>query len=349
MRYTENTTESLLEKYKLVYVTDEKLDIERRKLGKDFVYQIRDKKLTQKEHIERIKTLAIPPAWQGVKITSLENGHLQATGRDAKKRKQYRYHPLWSKIRNQTKFSKMYDFGKLLPSIRRRVDADLDLEGWPKNKVMALIIRLMEETHIRIGNEQYAKRNKTYGLSTLRKRHLKIFDDKLKFHFTGKRGKEHSITLKNKRLIRLVNRCEEIPGWELFHFYDKNGDKQKVESEMVNEYIYDISTSNFTAKDFRTWAASILFFEFLAESEPAQSEKQKDKTVLAALDAAAAALGNTRNVCRKYYVHPHLITSYTSGKLLPYLLDIDKQQDDEFLTASEKAMLEAIKNYQPGK
>ena len=218
--------------------------------------------------------MVIPPNWKNVRICHLENGHLQVIGFDDKNRKQYLYHPSWSKIRNQTKFFKMAAFGKVLPKIRRQVDQDLDLPGMTKRKVLALIIRLMEETHIRIGNEYYARNNKTYGLSTLRTRHVKTYGNKLKFDFVGKKGKEHSVTLENKKLVKLVNQCEELPGWELFKYYDESGNKQIIDSGMINEYIQEISGSLFSAKDFRTWSATKIFFETLKELGYTAKEKE---------------------------------------------------------------------------
>ena len=225
----------------LKYVNREALSILRIKEKDKFLYLLKNKPLNKKSEISRIEKLVIPPAWQEVKIASLANAHLQAVGYDLKHRLQYRYHDLWMRVRNRTKFLRMHHFGKSLPLIRKKVDEDLQLKGWPKNKVLALIVRLMEETHIRIGNQQYAKRNKTYGLSTLRTRHLKTSKNKLKFEFTGKKGKKHSITLNNRRLRKLVLQCEEIPGWNLFQFFDEDGIKTSVDSGMVNEYLQEIS------------------------------------------------------------------------------------------------------------
>lgn len=341
------TPETAIEHFDLVYVTDTQLSIARKKEKDDFIYVSHKGPLTQKEQLERIKGLVIPPAWQDVRITHLPNGHLQAVGKDIKKRKQYRYHSLWTKVRNQTKFYRMAFFGQALPKIRKRVEKDIALKGWPKDKVLALVVKLMEETHIRIGNEQYAKRNKSYGLTTLRKKHVEVFKDNIKFRFTGKKGKEHNITLRNKKLIRLVSRCEEIPGWELFKFYDSDGQKHDVDSEMVNEYIQQISGHSFTAKDFRTWAASVVFFDTLMDIGMVQDEKQRHTNVLSGFDAAAAALGNTRNVCKKYYVHPLLVVSYEDGSMTTTFKKADAYQSSAYFTASEKAILEKIKDYSP--
>jgi len=340
--------EKAIEPLNLVYVNNEALSISRIKKQENFEYTSNGNKISEKHELERIKSLVIPPAWEGVKITHLTNGHLQATGRDVKRRKQYRYHPKWIELRSQTKFYKMISFGKVLPKIRKRVDLDLEQKGWPKSKVAALIVRLMEETHIRIGNEQYAKRNQTYGLTTLRTKHLSAYQDKLRFEFIGKKGKEHKITLRNKKLIHLVNRIEELPGWELFQFYDKDGNKQSVTSTMINNYLHALSGSIFSAKDFRTWSASIMFFENLKNMEKPASEKQTHKNILNAFDDTAKALGNTRNVCRKSYVHPFIAEAYENNELTPYFDRADKlKQKDGGLSPSEIAMLDLIKLYKP--
>ncbi|TVZ16053.1 DNA topoisomerase IB [Maribacter sp. MAR_2009_72] len=350
MDYTqliEGDPQEIAEHMQLKYIERNKLSILRIKEKEKFQYIYKNKPLKKKKEINRIEKLVIPPAWQEVRIASISNAHLQAVGYDLKKRLQYRYHDLWLKVRNRTKFSRMAQFGEALPAIRKKVDEDLQLTGWPKDKVLALIIRLMEETHIRIGNEQYAKRNKTYGLSTLRTRHLKTTKNKLKFEFTGKKGKKHSITLNNKRLRRLVLQCEEIPGWELFQFYDEDGIKTGVESGMVNEYLQRISGQMFTAKDFRTWAGTIIFFESLAENEPTDDEAILKKNIISAFDRTADALGNTRNVCRKYYVHPFIVKEYEEKRLFKTLRTIDSEVQKEYQTAAEQVLLGCIQRYDP--
>ncbi|MGB5820273.1 MAG: DNA topoisomerase IB [Saonia sp.] len=337
-----------LEHLNLVYVKNDMLSIERIKKQGHYHYLIEGKSLDKKAHLERINSLVIPPAWNEVKITHLANGHLQAIGRDAKYRKQYRYHPIWNSVRNRTKFYKMIAFGKALPKIRQRVEKDLGQKGWPKTKVLALIIRLMEETHIRVGNEQYARRNKTYGLSTLRTKHVQIFNDSLKFEFTGKKGKKHKITVRNKELVRLVSRCEEIPGWELFQYFDNNGQKKSVDSSMVNEYLHNTSGSLFTAKDFRTWAASIIFFDTLMELGTGTKESDIQQNLRSAYDMAAKALGNTRNVCKKYYVHPLLVASYENGAISKTFEQTERTvKPKRFFSPSENAVLQLYKKYSP--
>ena len=331
----------------LRYVSENHLSIHRKKVGRGFAYYKKEEKISDNKTLERIKSLVIPPAWKNVRITHLPNGHLQVVGRDEKERKQYMYHPTWSKIRNQTKFFKMTSFGKMLPKIRKQVDKDLLLEGMPKRKVLALVIRLMEETHIRVGNHYYAKNNKTYGLSTFRTRHVKTFKDGIKFEFVGKKGKEHSITVEDKRLINLINQCEEIPGWELFKFYNENGEKQTIDSEMINDYIHEISGDIFSAKDFRTWSATKIFFETLLETGYTEDEKENKKNILTGFDAAAEGLGNTRAVCRSYYVHPKVIETYESGEIVPYFKKVNEDKEPVYtqLSETEKAIYKLIKDY----
>lgn len=335
------------EKANLTYVSEEQFCIERRKRGKGYQYLKEGEPLDSEEDLERIKKLVIPPAWEKVKICPFSNGHLQVVGRDSRNRKQYMYHPNWTKFRNRTKFFKMTAFGKILPKIRARVDEDLDLKGMPQRKVLALVIRLMEETHIRIGNDTYAKQNKSYGLSTLRSRHVKVSRGKMKFNFLGKRGKEHSVSVRNKKLIKLVNKCEEIPGWEVFKYYDEEGKKRSIDSGMVNEYIQDISGDIFSAKDFRTWSASKIFFEKLRELGYVEEEKKNKSNILEAYDAAAEALGNTRSVCRSYYVHPHVVELYQNGGIVPYFQKVERKRTSKpHFSQTEEVLLELFSDFE---
>ncbi len=331
----------------LVYVSENHLSIRRKKVGRGFAYYKREEKVADQETLDRIKSLVIPPAWKDVRISRLKNGHIQVVGRDDKGRKQYMYHPVWSEIRNQTKFFKMAAFGKVLPKIRRQVSKDMELEGMPQRKVLALVIRLMEETHIRIGNQYYARNNKTYGLSTFRTKHVKTFKNGLKFEFIGKKGKEHSITIENRKLVDLINQCEEIPGWELFKFYDENGEKQSLDSGMINNYIHEISGDIFSAKDFRTWSATKIFFETLRELGYTENEKENKKNVLEAFDSAAEGLGNTRAICRTYYVHPKVAETYENGEITPYFKQIKEDSSPDYirLSESEKAIYKLIQDY----
>lgn len=340
--------EQAIEKLDLVYVSDKSMPIERCKEGDNFVYKKNGRYIKQKSELKRINSLVLPPAWENVRISELSNGHLQAVGIDVKNRKQYRYHPKWNLIRNQTKFYKIADFGRKLPFIRKQVDANLEEKGWSKNKVVALVIRLMEETHIRIGNEKYAKDNKSYGLSTLRKRHINIDKNAIRFEFVGKKGKQHSITIRNKQLIKLVSKCEEIPGWEVFKYYDENGERKILDSHMVNVYLHEISGEYFSAKDFRTWSASVIFFETLMELGITEDEKEIKKNILTAFDVTAEALGNTRTVCRNYYVHPLLLSTYEDGTIKEYFERVKKSRSNKkYFSRTETAFLELIDHYQP--
>lgn len=348
LKRLDKNPESVIEKLDLVYVNSHQLSIHRKKKGNTFQYFHKGKSITKSQDLDRINSLVIPPAWQHVRISTLINGHLQATGRDAKSRKQYRYHPKWNKVKNQTKFFRMAMFGQVLPEIRNQVEKDLIQKEWVKSKVLALVVKLMEETHIRIGNSYYAKKNKTYGLTTLRAKHVHLFKDRLRFEFVGKKGKVHNITLRNKNLIQLVSKCEEIPGWELFQFYDKSGEKYKVDSGMVNSYLNEISGKDFTAKDFRTWSASVIFFEALMDFNKPTSDKEIKDNILSAFDVTANALGNTRNVCRKYYVHPILGEAYEESRLHDVFTKIETNPiSSGHLTPTEMSVLELIKDYSP--
>ena len=339
--------EHAIEAVNLIYTSDHSLGIKRKRKQKEFTYYYKNTPVTSSKTLNRIKDLAIPPAWDKVRIAIPENGHLQAVGRDAKNRKQYRYHPVWNSIRNQTKFYRMGTFAKVLPTVREKADKDITQKGWPKSKVLGLIVKLMEETHIRIGNEQYAKRNKTYGLSTLRSKHLNIFKNAIKFEFTGKKGKKHNVTLRNKKLMRLVLQSEELPGWELFQYYDEDGDKHTIDSTMVNTYLQEISKTTITAKDFRTWAGTLKVFEALYEMGITNNEKEIKQNMILALEQASKALGNTRNVCKKYYVHPFVISSYKDQSIANSFHKIDQIQDQPFFTASEQSLMHLLEQYKP--
>ena len=334
--------------FDLVYVNDIDLSITRETKKDSFVYFKNNKPLKNKSDIKRIEELVIPPKWKKVRISSLKNGHLQAVGRDDKNRKQYLYHPKWNELRNKTKFFKMVDFGKSLPKIRAKVENDLKQKEWTLTKVLALVITLLEETHIRIGNSQYEKRNKTYGLTTLRSRHLTKEENKLRIEFTGKRGKEHRITVKNKKLIRLVNQCQEIPGWKLFQYYDEKGQKREIDSSQVNEYIQNISGNLFTAKDFRTWSASLICFSSLYDFGIEKDLNKNKKNIINSIDFTAKELGNTRKVCKRYYVHPNIISTYKDFSIEPYFKTIDlSTKSFPFFSSSEQSLLKLFKNYNP--
>lgn len=330
----------------LVYVNDKAPGINRQKKGKGFVYIYDNKPLKEKAQIERIRKLAIPPAWTNVWICPSENGHIQATGFDIRGRKQYRYHAMWSILRNETKFHRLYEFGKVLPSIRLKLEEDLAKKELSEEKVLATVISLMERTYIRIGNDDYEKLYGSYGLTTLKDNHVKINGDKIFFSFKGKKGIDHKITLKNKRLARMVEHCRDIPGKELFQYYDTEGNRKPIDSGMVNRYIKEASAGDFTAKDFRTWAGTLNIIRAFKSIGEAESETDCKKKIVAALDEVSKQLGNSRTVCKKYYVHPGIIKLYEEKNLLNYLTELDKiEQPDDLagLTSEERVLMKILK------
>jgi DNA topoisomerase-1 len=300
----------------LRYVTDTRPGIRRLRHGKSFRYvddagsSIRDQAT-----IDRIKSLVIPPAWSEVWICSIANGHLQATGRDSRGRKQSRYHPRWRKVRDETKYQRLALFGSILPTIRQQIEQDLAHPGVPREKILATIVRLMETTLIRIGNEEYARGNHSYGLTTMRNKHVAVNGKTVHFEFPGKSGVKHSIDLHDRRLARIVKQCMDLPGYELFQYLDETGDRHSIDSADVNDYLRAVAGDSFTAKDFRTWAGSVLACSMLQEFEPFCSETQAKKNVVVAIKGVARQLGNTPAVCRKCYVHPTVLEYYLAGQI----------------------------------
>ena len=298
----------------LRYVTDVKPGITREKHGDGIRYKKPDGSVVKDaETLARIKALVIPPAWTNVWICTYTNGHLQATGRDVRGRKQSRYHPKWREVRDENKYERMTHFADALPLIRERVKHDLALRGLPRNKVLATIVSLMETTHIRVGNAEYAKENHSYGLTTMEHEHVAVHGSEIKFHFQGKSRVEHTISLHDKRLARIIRECEEIPGHELFQFLDHDGNHHVIDSQAVNDYLREITSQHFTAKDFRTWAGTVLAAQLLQAFDPFTSATQAKKNVVAAIKEVASQLGNTPSVCRKCYVHPAVLEAYMGG------------------------------------
>jgi DNA topoisomerase I len=330
----------------LIYVNDKEPGIDRIKKGKGFVYVYDNKPLKESAEIERIRRLAIPPAWTHVWICPNENGHIQATGFDIRGRKQYRYHSMWNTLRNETKFHRLYEFGKVLPSIRIKLEEDLAKKELSEEKVLATVVSLMERTYIRVGSEEYEKVNGSYGLTTLKDNHVKIEGDNILFSFKGKKGIEHKIPLKHKRLARMVKQCRDIPGKELFQYYDADGNRKPIDSGMVNRYIKDASGGDFTAKDFRTWAGTLNMIRAFRSIGEAETESDCKKKIVAALEEVSKQLGNTRTVCKKYYVHPGIIKMYEEKNLLKYLGELDKiEQPDDLagITSEERVMMKILK------
>jgi DNA topoisomerase-1 len=298
----------------LRYVSDTRPGIQRKRHGKSFRYlDANGAPVRDQETLARIKSLVIPPAWTDVWICSIPHGHLQATGRDARGRKQGRYHPRWREVRDETKYSRMKIFGEFLPAIRERVERDLARVGLPREKILATIVRLLETTFIRVGNAEYARENHSYGLTTMRNKHVDVNGYKVRFNFKGKSGKRHSIDLQDRRLARIVQRCLDLPGYELFQYLDEDGSHHSVDSADVNDYLRKITCQNFTAKDFRTWAGSVLACTVLREFETFASETEAKRNVVRAIESVASRLGNTPSVCRKCYVHPAILECYLGG------------------------------------
>ena len=332
----------------LIYTSDaETAGIIRKKKGKKFSYYKDGEKIKDKVEITRIDSLVIPPAWENVWICALDNGHLQATGFDALKRKQYRYHSLWSALRNHTKFYRMLQFGYALPGIRLQLEKDLALRNFEKRKILALIVSLMQRTNIRIGNSIYEKLYGSFGLTTLKGKHVKIQGQKINFSFKGKKGVMHDVDLKSKRLSKLITKCKEIPGKELFQYYDDEGNLHAIDSGMVNDYIKEISGDDFTAKDFRTWSGTVNALIAFKEIGYAENNSQYKKKVKEALNIVASHLGNTGTVCRKYYVHPLVINLYENNSIKKYLdaLEVIEENDGKAdLTHEEKLVLKILEN-----
>jgi len=300
----------------LRYVTDQSPGIRRQRNGKGFCYLAASGKVVRHHAtLRRIKSLVIPPAWTEVWICRDANGHLQATGRDDRRRKQFRYHPRWREIRDETKYARMIAFARALPRIRRQVKRDLSLPNLPRNKVLATVVRLLERSLIRVGNPEYARENDSFGLTTMRDRHVDVNGATLRFHFRGKAGKWHKVDLRDRRLAKIVKHSQDLPGQELFQFVDDAGERHGIRSEDVNEYLREITGEDFTAKDFRTWAGTVLVTQTLRDLEPFETKGQAKKNIVAAIQSVAERLGNTPAVCRKCYIHPHVIDSYLEGSL----------------------------------
>lgn len=335
---------------RLRYVTDRKPGITRTAISGGFVYRDpQGRVINDGAELARIKALAVPPAWTDVWICPLENGHLQATGRDARRRKQYRYHARWRRARDETKYEHMLEFGQALPAIRRRVEADLGLPGLPREKVLAAVVRLMEDTLARVGNPEYASQNNTFGLTTLRNRHVRITRGLIELDFRAKHGIRHVSTVSDRKLARVVKNCRDLPGSELFQYIDEEGERHCIDSADVNDYLREISGRDITAKDFRTWAATNLAILALAEQE---EEKPTKKAQIETIKQVAKRLGNTPAVCRKCYIHPAVLEGHLNGSLRRTLAAVGAAagQDDQppemwriermvmrFLTEQQKA------------
>ncbi len=330
----------------LRYVSDKTPGILRRGAGKGWTYIGPDgQRIRDAEALTRIRKLVIPPAWTDVWICPSDNGHIQVTARDAKGRKQYRYHPRYRTVRDETKFGRMLEFSELLPAIRERLERDLQLSGLPRAKVLATVVWLLEKTFIRIGNDEYARENRSYGLTTMRSRHVEVSGSRLQFEFRGKSGVRHSVSITDRRIARIVQHCQSLPGEELFQYLDDEGKRQSVDSGDINEYVREIAGREVTAKDFRTWAGTMLAAAALRELGPADSERKAKANIVVAVDQVAARLGNTRAVCRKYYVHPAIIDAYLQGSVVPAPTqpeDPKRERPSAAIRREEAAVLELI-------
>src|SRR5688572_3560124 len=327
----------------LRYVTEGSAGIQRRRVGKSFTYlDGQGRRVSDAEVVRRIRALAIPPAWTDVWICPSANGHIQAVGRDARARKQYRYHARWRQVRDETKYNRMLSFAIALPRIRRRVADDLQRPGLPREKVLATVVRLLETTLIRVGNEEYARDNGSFGLTTMRSRHVDVSGSTLRFQFRGKGGKEHTVDVKDPRLARVVKRCQDLPGHELFQYVDDDGRRQAIDSADVNEYLREIAGEEFTAKDFRTWAGTVLAALALKEFEDFDSQAGAKRNITRAIERVAERLGNTKTVCRKCYVHPAVIDAYMDRSLVQTLktrTESELRDSLKSLSAEEAAIL----------
>ena len=304
----------------LRYVDDRRPGISRIRQGKGLRYRGPDgRRIRDGETLTRIRSLAVPPAWRDVWICPDRSGHLQATGRDVKGRKQYRYHPRWREVRDGDKYERMIAFGRALPHIRQRVEKDLSRPGLPQEKILATVVRLLELTLIRVGNEEYAKQNDSFGLATMRDRHVRVNGSALRFQFRGKSGIRHAVDLKDHRLARIVRQSRDLPGYELFQYVDAAGERRAIDATDVNAYLKSIAGDEFTAKDFRTWAGTVLAARALREMMAFDSQAQAKRNVLRAVEAVAKRLGNTTAVCRKCYVHPEVVHAYLDGTLAALL------------------------------
>jgi DNA topoisomerase-1 len=328
----------------LVYVSDTMPGITRFKKNGVFYYKYNNKRVTDKNELLRIKRLVIPPAWENVWICPIENGHLQVTGTDVMGRKQYKYHPTWNELRNHTKYSQLHEFGKVLPAIRERLQKDLALPGLPLEKVLAAAVSIMQCTCIRVGNSAYEKLYGSFGLTTLKDQHVEINGSKIKFSFKGKKGIFHDLTLNSKKLAKIVQACRDIPGKELLQYYNEHGERRPIDSGMVNNYIRQISNGSFTAKDFRTWAGSLQALAAFKAIGSAETVTATKNNIVQALDMVAKHLGNTRTVCKKYYVHPAIIDHYTNKTLDKFLSKFEEVicSDETGLSQDEQILMKVL-------
>jgi DNA topoisomerase I len=334
----------------LQYVRDDSPGYSRKRNGKRFEYlDTHGKRIRDEQRILRIKRLAIPLAWTDVWICPSPNGHIQATGRDARRRKQYRYHERWRELRDENKFERLADFAKALPRIRKQVNHDIKLPGLPREKVLATVVRLLERTFIRIGNDEYARENKSFGLTTIKDRHVRVKGARLCFRFRGKSGRQHEVDVTDRRIANIVAKCQDLPGQELFQYVSDDGEVRDVSSQDVNNYLREITNEDFTAKDFRTWAGTVLAAIALSMQGTFQTKKQAIAKVKTAICAVAQLLGNTPAICRKCYVHPAVMDAYLGGTQIAGLNGTIKRRDHINLRAAERAVVKLLRTQRANK
>src|SRR5213594_1413116 len=328
----------------LEYVSDDRPGYARRAKNGEFEYlDTQGKRIRDEQRLLRIKRLAIPPAWTNVWICPSPTGHIQATGRDARRRKQYRYHERWRELRDENKFDRLAAFAKALPKIRRRVAHDMRLRGLPREKVLATVVRLLERTFIRIGNEEYARENKSFGLTTIKNRHVSVRGPHLCFRFSGKSGRQHEVDITDRRIAKIVSKCQDLPGQDLFQYVSDDGEPRNVTSQDVNDYLREITNENFSAKDFRTWAGTVLAAIALGAQCEFETKKQAKANVKTAVCAVAELLGNTPAVCRKCYVHPAIVEAYLNRTQIAGLDQATKNAAKINLRAIERAVLKFLR------
>jgi DNA topoisomerase-1 len=328
----------------LQYVSDNRPGYARTAKNGEFEYlDTQGKTIRDEPRLLRIKRLAIPPGWTDVWICPSPTGHIQATGRDARRRKQYRYHERWRELRDENKFGRLADFANALPKIRRRVARDMRLPGLPREKVLATVVRLLERTFIRIGNEEYARANKSFGLTTMKDRHVKVKGPRLRFRFRGKSGRQHEVDITDRRIAKIVSKCQDLPGQALFQYLSDQGEVRDITSQDVNDYLREITNENFTAKDFRTWAGTVLATIALNAQGEFETKKQAKANVKTAICAVAHFLGNTPAICRKCYVHPAIVEAYLAGRQVGGLTEAIGTPKSVNLRAVEVAVLKFLR------
>lgn len=335
---------------RLRYVGDDGPGIQRRRQGRGFTYlNPQGNRIADPEERERFEKLAIPPAWTEVWISPHKNGHIQVTGRDEKGRKVYIYHPRWEALRNETKFNRMLHFGEALPNLRRQVDADLRRRSMSRERVLAAAVRLLQQTLIRVGNEEYARNNNSYGLTTLRSEHVDVDGANLHFEFRGKSGKMQNVDIRDPRAARVLRRLQDLPGQHLFQYEDDEGSLHEVTSDDVNDYVRAVAGEPFTAKDFRTWGGTVHAVRVLQEMGEAEDEKQADKNVVALFKQVAEQLGNTPAVCRQYYVHPCVPDCYREGTFFTLCAEAEPTpEEEEWLEREEQLALHLLRQHVAG-